>query len=329
MREEFLWVEKYRPKSIEECILPEGLKKTFLEFIENKEIPNLLLCGTAGVGKTTVARALCEHLNVDYIMINGSEESGIDVLRSKIKTFASTVSLRGGRKVVLLDEADYLNPQSTQPALRGFIEEFSGNCGFIFTCNFANRLIPPIHSRTSVIDFKTKKAELPKLAGQFLTRVKNILSIENINYDEKVVAELIMKHIPDWRRVLNELQRYSASGTIDVGVLTDFSQVNIENLCKHLKEKNFGNIRKLKIILLHDSNFRDHAHFRFLRFKHTYITTDKGVSAFDSLRDMKAISGATLKRYTNRLNVCAVALKELEKKITSKKDYREYTPDKI
>ena len=244
MREEFLWVEKYRPKSIEECILPEGLKKTFLEFVKNKEIPNLLLCGTAGVGKTTVARALCEHLNVDYIMINGSEESGIDVLRSKIKTFASTVSLRGGRKVVLLDEADYLNPQSTQPALRGFIEEFSGNCGFIFTCNFANRIITPIHSRTSVIDFKTKKAELPKLAGQFLTRVKNILSIENINYDEKVVAELIMKHIPDWRRVLNELQRYSASGTIDVGVLTDFSQVNIENLCKHLKEKNFGNIRK-------------------------------------------------------------------------------------
>ena len=244
MREEFLWVEKYRPKSIEECILPEGLKKTFLEFIENKEIPNLLLCGTAGVGKTTVARALCEHLNVDYIMINGSEESGIDVLRNKIKTFASTVSLSGGRKVVLLDEADYLNPQSTQPALRGFIEEFSGNCGFIFTCNFANRIITPIHSRTSVIDFKTKKNELPKLAGQFLVRVKNILSIENIEYDEKVVAELIMKHIPDWRRVLNELQRYGASGTIDVGILTDFSQVNIENLCKYLKEKDFGNIRK-------------------------------------------------------------------------------------
>ena len=244
MREEFLWVEKYRPKTIEECILPEGLKKTFLEFIENKEIPNLLLCGTAGVGKTTVARALCEHLNVDYIMINGSEESGIDVLRSKIKTFASTVSLSGGRKVVLLDEADYLNPQSTQPALRGFIEEFSGNCGFIFTCNFANRIITPIHSRTSVIDFKTKKNELPKLAGQFLVRVKNILSIENIEYDEKVVAELIMKHIPDWRRVLNELQRYGASGTIDVGILTDFSQVNIENLCKYLKEKDFGNIRK-------------------------------------------------------------------------------------
>ena len=244
MREEFLWVEKYRPKTIEECILPEGLKKTFLEFIENKEIPNLLLCGTAGVGKTTVARALCEHLNVDYIMINGSEESGIDVLRNKIKTFASTVSLSGGRKVVLLDEADYLNPQSTQPALRGFIEEFSGNCGFIFTCNFANRIITPIHSRTSVIDFKTKKNELPKLAGQFLVRVKNILSIENIEYDEKVVAELIMKHIPDWRRVLNELQRYGASGTIDVGILTDFSQVNIENLCKYLKEKDFGNIRK-------------------------------------------------------------------------------------
>ena len=230
MREEFLWVEKYRPKSIEECILQEGLKKTFLEFVENREIPNLLLCGTAGVGKTTVARALCEQMNVDYIMINGSEESGIDILRNKIKSFASTVSLSGGRKVVLLDEADYLNPQSTQPALRGFIEEFSGNCGFIFTCNLANRIITPIHSRTSVIDFKTKKVELPKLASQFLVRVKNILANENINYDEKVVAELIMKHIPDWRRVLNELQRYGASGTIDVGILTDFSHVNIEIL---------------------------------------------------------------------------------------------------
>ena len=244
MREEFLWVEKYRPKSIEECILQEGLKKTFLEFVENKEIPNLLLCGTAGVGKTTVARALCEQMNVDYIMINGSEESGIDILRNKIKSFASTVSLSGGRKVVLLDEADYLNPQSTQPALRGFIEEFSGNCGFIFTCNFANRIINPIHSRTSVIDFKTKKVELPKLASQFLVRVKNILANENINYDEKVVAELIMKHIPDWRRVLNELQRYGASGTIDVGILTDFSHVNIEILCKHLKDKDFGSIRR-------------------------------------------------------------------------------------
>ena len=244
MREEFLWVEKYRPKSIEECILQEGLKKTFLEFVENKEIPNLLLCGSAGVGKTTVARALCDQMNVDCILINGSEESGIDILRNKIKTFASTVSLTGGRKVVILDEADYLNPQSTQPALRGFIEEFSGNCGFIFTCNYANRIIAPIHSRTSVIDFKTKKIELPKLAGQFLARVKNILSNENVSYEEKVIAELIMKHIPDWRRILNELQRYGASGTIDVGILTDFSHANIEILCKHLKEKDFRSIRK-------------------------------------------------------------------------------------
>ena len=244
MRDEFLWVEKYRPKTIDECVLSEGLKKTFGEFVENKEIPNLLLTGSAGVGKTTVARALCEQLNTDYILINGSEESGIDVLRNKIKNFASTVSLSGGNKVVILDEADYLNPQSTQPALRGFIEEFSNNCRFILTCNFLNRIITPLHSRTSVIDFKIPKKILPSLADQFLTRVQWILETENIKFEIRIVAELIMKHVPDWRRVLNELQRYGASGTIDIGILTDFSQANIEELAGFLKSKNFGAIRK-------------------------------------------------------------------------------------
>ena len=244
MRDEFLWVEKYRPKSIDDCILSDGLKKTFSEFVENKEIPNLLLTGSAGVGKTTVARALCEQLDTDYILINGSEESGIDVLRNKIKSFASTVSLSGGNKVVILDEADYLNPQSTQPALRGFIEEFSKNCRFILTCNFLNRIITPLHSRTSVIDFKIPNKILPPLADQFLNRVRWILESENIKFEIRIVAELIMKHVPDWRRVLNELQRYSASGIIDIGILTDFSQANIEELAGFLKSKNFGAIRK-------------------------------------------------------------------------------------
>ncbi|MBS94952.1 MAG: DNA polymerase [Chromatiales bacterium] len=244
MRDEFLWVEKYRPKSIDDCILSDGLKKTFSEFVENKEIPNLLLTGSAGVGKTTVARALCEQLDTDYILINGSEESGIDVLRNKIKSFASTVSLSGGNKVVILDEADYLNPQSTQPALRGFIEEFSKNCRFILTCNFLNRIITPLHSRTSVIDFKIPNKILPPLADQFLNRVQWILESENIKFEIRIVVELIMKHVPDWRRVLNELQRYSASGIIDIGILTDFSQANIEELAGFLKSKNFGAIRK-------------------------------------------------------------------------------------
>ena len=244
MRDEFLWADKYRPKSIDDCILSDGLKKSFREFVENKEIPNLLLTGSAGVGKTTVARALCEQLDTDYILINGSEESGIDVLRNKIKSFASTVSLSGGNKVVILDEADYLNPQSTQPALRGFIEEFSKNCRFILTCNFLNRIITPLHSRTSVIDFKIPNKILPSLADQFLNRVQWILESENIKFEIRIVAELIMKHVPDWRRVLNELQRYSASGIIDIGILTDFSQANIEELAGFLKSKNFGAIRK-------------------------------------------------------------------------------------
>ena len=241
--ENLLWVEEYRPKNIDECILPDSIKNTFKEFVKNKELPNLLLSGGAGVGKTTVARALCNELDTDYMIINGSEESGIDVLRTKIKSFASTVSLSGGQKVVILDEADYLNPQSTQPALRGFIEEFHKNCRFIFTCNFKNRIIEPLHSRCSVIEFKIN-GNRQKLAGQLLDRCVNILNKNNIEYDKKVVAELIMKHFPDNRRVLNELQRYSVSGKIDSGILVNLSEVSMKELALHLKEKEFTQVRK-------------------------------------------------------------------------------------
>ena len=242
-RETFLWVEKYRPKKITDCILPESIKNTFLEFVGQKEIPNLLLAGGSGVGKTTVARALCEEIHADYILINGSEESGIDVLRNKIKTFASTVSLQGGRKVVILDEADYLNPQSTQPALRGFIEEFHRNCRFIFTCNFKNRIIEPLHSRCAVVEFKIN-GNKAILASQFMGKVEHILKTEGIGFEEPVVAELIMKHFPDWRRVLNELQRYSVSGTIDTGILVNIIDVNWKELMGHLKNKEFKDVRK-------------------------------------------------------------------------------------
>ena len=239
----FLWVEKYRPTKITDCILPESIKNTFIEFIGQKEIPNLLLSGGSGVGKTTVARALCEELYADYILINSSEESGIDVLRTKIKQFASTVSLQSSSKVVILDEADYLNPQSTQPALRGFIEEFHNNCRFIFTCNFKNRIIEPLHSRCSVIEFKIN-GERKQLAGQLLDRCAVILKEQNIEYDSKVVAELIIKHFPDNRRVLNELQRYSVSGKIDSGILVNLSEVSMKELALHLKEKEFTKVRK-------------------------------------------------------------------------------------
>jgi len=242
-KETFLWVEKYRPKKITDCILPGSIKNTFLEFVGQGEIPNLLLAGGSGVGKTTVARAVCEELHSDYLLINGSEESGIDVLRNKIKQFASTVSLQSNRKVVILDEADYLNPQSTQPALRGFIEEFHRNCRFIFTCNFKNRIIEPLHSRCSVIEFKINGNKI-MLAELFMERVEHILKSEDIGFDKPVVAELIMKHFPDWRRVLNELQRYSVSGTIDTGILVNIAEVNLTELMTHLKKKEFTKVRK-------------------------------------------------------------------------------------
>ena len=241
---EILWVEKYRPNTIGESILPIELKKTFQQFVDNGDCPNLLLSGSAGCGKTTVAKAMLEQLGCTYMMINGSEESGIDVLRNKIKNFASTVSLEGGRKYVILDEADYLNPQSTQPALRGFIEEFSKNCGFILTCNFRNRIIEPLHSRCSTIEFRIPSEEKPQLAMDFMNRCEVILNNEQIHYNKKVVASLIQKFFPDWRRVLNELQRYSASGKIDAGILVNLSEDSVKELLSFLKNKEFTNVRR-------------------------------------------------------------------------------------
>jgi DNA polymerase III delta prime subunit len=243
MSEHILWVEKYRPQTIEDCILPDALKNTFKEFVKNGNIPNLLLAGTAGVGKTTVARALCNEMGCDYIIINGSDESGIDVLRNKIKNYASSMSLSGGRKVVILDEADYLNPNSTQPALRGAIEEFASNCSFIFTCNFKNRIIDPIHSRCTVIDFKANGSKA-KMAGAFFQRVCGILDKEGITYEKEVVAAVVTKHFPDNRRILNELQRYAAGGTIDKGILASVSDVRLTELTSALKTKNFAEARK-------------------------------------------------------------------------------------
>jgi len=242
MRNDFLWVEKYRPATVDECILDESLKTTFKQIIKSGELPNMMFTGSAGVGKTTVARALCNEMGLDHIIINGSEDGNIDTLRGKIKQFASTVSLQGGYKVVILDEADYLNPQSTQPALRGFIEEFSNNCRFILTCNFKNRIIEPLHSRCSVYEFNTGSKAI--MAAQFMERLKTILTTEHIKFEDRVVAELIMKHMPDWRRVLNECQRYSVSGTIDAGILVTLSETSIKALMADLKKKNFKGMRK-------------------------------------------------------------------------------------
>ena len=254
MREEFLWVEKYRPRNISDCVLPSETKKIFLDFVNNKEIPNLLLCGTAGVGKTTVARALCNELGADWILINGSEERNIDTLRVKIKQFASTVSLTvdGGPKIVILDEADYLNPQSTQPALRGFIEEFSKNCRFIFTCNYKNRIIEPLHSRCSVIDFTIKADQKPQIASGIYQRILDILTKENVEYNEKVVVEIVNKFFPDFRRMLNEIQKYSASGKIDSGILANLNDKDLNDLLGFLKEKEFSKMRKWVALNIHN-----------------------------------------------------------------------------
>lgn len=244
-REQFLWVEKYRPHRIDDCILPDDMKKTFKEFVAQGQIPNMLLCGGAGMGKTTVARALCEELGCDYTIINGSLDRNIDILRTEIRSFASTVSFAGKTKIVILDEADYLNPQSTQPALRGFIEEFSKNCRFIFTCNYKNKIIPALHSRTTVVEFKLAKADRQRLAAAFFNRVTEILETEKINCpNPKVQAKLIEKHFPDYRRILNELQRYSSSGIIDEGILVNLADVNTKELVDALKEKDFKKMRQ-------------------------------------------------------------------------------------
>ncbi len=242
--EEFLWVQKYRPRTVADTILPKDLKDTFQKFVDDKNVPNLLLSGRAGVGKTTIARAMLDELGADYIVINGSMNGNIDTLRVDIQNFASTVSFTGGRKYVILDEADYLNANSTQPALRNFMEEFSKNCGFILTCNFANRIIEPLHSRCSVVNFNINASDRPKLAAQFFKRTLGILDAENVQYDQKAVAELINTYFPDWRRVLNELQRYSATGKIDAGILRNKGAESIEQLIGLLKEKRFSDVRK-------------------------------------------------------------------------------------
>ena len=246
MKKKFLWVEKYRPQTIGECILPEYIKKTFKDFLDAGEIPNILLYGKSGVGKTTVAKALCEELECDYFLINGSDEGRfLDTVRNTAKNFASTVSLssEANHKVIIIDEADNTS-KDVQLLLRAFTEEFSSNCRFIFTCNYQNRILPALHSRCSAIEFIIKGKEKQKLAGEFFKRLICILEIENVKYDKKVLAELINKHFPDWRRVLNECQKYSISGEIDSGILASIKEINVNDLIKSLKEKNFPQVRE-------------------------------------------------------------------------------------
>jgi DNA polymerase III delta prime subunit len=244
-QDEFLWVEKYRPQNIEDCILPDSIKSTFKEFIAAGDMPNLLLSGTAGTGKTTIAKALCNELGYTSLVVNGSLDRNIDTLRNEIASFASTVSFDGGKKCIILDEADYLNPQSFQPALRGFIETFSKNVRFILTCNFKDKIIEPIHSRTTLIDFRTGKKEMPEIMGALMKRILNILKEESVKVeDPKIVAEVIKKHYPDIRRILNEMQRYSAGGVIDIGILANVGETDVTSLMKYLKDRDFGKMRQ-------------------------------------------------------------------------------------
>ena len=243
---DFIWVEKYRPQTIDECILPDNIKKTFQDFVNHGEIPNMLLSGPPGIGKTTVAKALCKELGVDYYVINGSDEGRfLDTVRNNAKNFASTVSLTSDKKhkVIIIDEADNTTPD-VQLLLRASIEEFSGNCRFIFTCNYKNKIIEPLHSRCSVVEFSIKGKEKVKIAGLFFKRLQQVLDIERIPYDTPVLAEIINKHFPDWRRVLNECQRYSIGGKIDAGILATFSDVSVNDLIRNLKDKNFPEVRK-------------------------------------------------------------------------------------
>ena len=242
---QYMWVEKYRPQKIDDCILPESLKKTFKDYVAQGQIPHMLLCGTAGVGKTTIAKALCNEIGAEYIVLNGSDTGGhIDTLRTAIKGFATTVSLTDARKVVIMDEADYMQASSTQPALRNYMEEFSANCRFIFTCNYKQKIIEPLHSRCAVIEFKVENKDKQTIAAQFFKRATQILKQEDIEFDPKVVAELVTKYFPDWRRVLNELQRYSVSGKIDSGILVNMTHDSFKDLVGHLKERNFTEVRK-------------------------------------------------------------------------------------
>lgn len=240
-----LWVEKYRPKTIEECVLPDRLKVVFQEFVNKGEFPHLILAGTAGTGKTTVARALCEQLGMDYLFLNGSDENGIDTFRMKIKGYASSMSLTGDKKAIIIDEADYLNANSVQPALRGALEEFEDNCRFIFTCNHKNRIIPEIHSRSTVIDYRLKAEEKPKMARDFMRRIEDMLKTEAVSYNGKVLAEFIMKHFPDFRKTINELQTYVvAHGEINEGILSASADVSLTDLVRALKDRNFRDMRQ-------------------------------------------------------------------------------------
>lgn len=248
MSDDFLFVEKYRPRKVSECILPDRIKNIFQNYVDTKSIPNLMMTGSAGVGKTTVAIAMCEEIGINYLFINSSDERGIDTLRTKIKNYASTISLTGGRKVIILDEADYLTPEA-QAGLRGAIEEFSTNCTFIFTCNFKSRLIDALHSRCSVIDFSLKNEEKPKMASCFFKRLEAILNKENVQYDKSALAKIVEKFFPDYRRTLNELQRYAVSGSIDAGIINQVSDIRkISELIKNLKDKNFSEMRKWVVI---------------------------------------------------------------------------------
>ena len=245
MSESLLWVEKYRPKSIEDCILPETIKTTLRDVVKQNKIPNMMFTGTSGIGKTTAARAICNETQADYLIINGSDEGRmIDTLRTKLTQFCSTISLSGSRKVVIIDEADYMNADSVQPAMRNFTERFADNCSFIFTCNYKNRIIEPIHSRCAVIDFSLKNGEKQVIAARFMKRVEGILTDESIDYDKEVIAKLVLKHFPDFRRVLNELQRYSTSGEINSGVLANIKEMNLKELIDSLREKNFSKMRQ-------------------------------------------------------------------------------------
>ena len=241
--EHLLWTERYRPQTISDCILPDRLKEVFQEYVNQKQIPNLLLTGGAGVGKTTIAKAMCNEIGCDYMILNGSDENGVDTIRVKIKNYASAMSFSGGRKVIILDEADYLTPNA-QAILRNAIEEYAVNCSFIFTCNFKSRIIEPLHSRCAVIDFRLQNGEKTKMASAFFKRITHILNTEKVEYDEKVIAELIKKHFPDFRRAINELQRYSQLGKIDVGILSQIGDISISQIVKHLKEKDFTSVRK-------------------------------------------------------------------------------------
>lgn len=241
--EHLLWTERHRPQTVEDCILPERLKVPFQEYVNQKQIPNLLLTGGAGVGKTTIAKAMCNQIGLDYIVINGSDENGVETIRVKIKNYASSMSFSGGRKVIIIDEADYLTTNA-QAILRNAIEEFASNCSFIFTCNYKAKIIDPLHSRCAVIEFGLKNGEKQKMASAFFKRIQSILEAEKVEYDDKVIAELIKKHFPDFRRIINELQRYAQLGKIDVGILSQIGDVTITQVVKFMKEKDFTSVRK-------------------------------------------------------------------------------------